>query len=598
MAPHRLIVWFVLLLLLPAGAIVWLGVRLIGQDRALESRQLQERRSNACDRVMAALEQALAATERRLGSLAPDADGVEVAFAAGPASGPTPAVEADPAVYAAAEDLEFRAHDYRGAAAALQGLARSPQAEIRAGALLRLARNQRKAGDVEQALETYSKLARLREVTLTGAPAEALARRARCALLAELHRPGLAEEARAFQADLLTGRWRLDRGTALDYLAQSAAWLPLANKALLPTAEWLWASERPPNGRRCLVFAGLPVTVVWQTRDDRLVALIAGPEYQKRHWFAHLSTPGVRIDLPCGSAPSAGPAAVQRTAAETGLPWTIVASDADPQADLDGFRRRRHVLQAGLAILVAVVAAGGYFILRAVSREFAVARLQSDFVSAVSHEFRTPLTSLRQFTDLLNEDTEPPVEKRRAFYRAQARATERLHRLVESLLDFGRMEAGARPYRIERQSAAELVRGVVDEFEREVSSFAVERSIAAESGAVDADSEALGRALWNLLDNAAKYSGESRTIWVSVARNNGDVAIGVRDRGLGIPPSEQSEIFGKFVRGAASREHGIKGTGIGLAMVRHIVDAHGGRIEVESAPGEGSTFTIHLPGRD
>src|SRR5262249_34447144 len=124
----------------------------------------------------------------------------------------------------------------------------------------------------------------------------------------------------------------------------------------------------------------------------------------------------------------------------------------------------------------------------AVSREFAVARLQSDFVSAVSHEFRTPLTSLRQFTDLLNDDAEPPAEKRRACYRAQARATERLHRLVESLLDFGRMEAGARPYRLERRDAAELVRSVVDEFEREAvaGGFTVERAIEPQSGAVDA----------------------------------------------------------------------------------------------------------------
>ena len=113
--------------------------------------------------------------------------------------------------------------------------------------------------------------------------------------------------------------------------------------------------------------------------------------------------------------------------------------------------------------------------------------------------------------------------------------------------------------------------------------------------AMDADPDAVARALWNLLDNAVKYSGAGRRVFVTVGRQNGSLAITVRDEGLGIPRDEQAEIFNKFVRGAASRAHGIKGTGIGLAMVRHIVEAHGGRIHLESVPGEGSTFTIVLP---
>jgi signal transduction histidine kinase len=215
----------------------------------------------------------------------------------------------------------------------------------------------------------------------------------------------------------------------------------------------------------------------------------------------------------------------------------------------------------------------------------------------VSHEFRTPLTSLRQFTDLLNDDPDLPASKRRTFYQAQARATERLRRLVESLLDFGRMEAGARPYRLERLSIAPLVRGIVEDFRRDGApdGFIVEASISDDSGAVDVDPDALARAVWNLLDNAVKYSGASRKVSVNVGAQDGSVAISVRDRGLGILRHEQDEIFKKFVRGTASRVHGIKGTGIGLAMVRHIVEAQAGTVRVESAPGEGSTFTIVLP---
>ena len=119
---------------------------------------------------------------------------------------------------------------------------------------------------------------------------------------------------------------------------------------------------------------------------------------------------------------------------------------------------------AGLALILVVVLAGAVVVARGVSHELDVARLQSDFVSAVSHEFRTPLTSLQQFTAILNEDNEPPPAKRRVFYQAQARAVSRLQHLVESLLDFGRMEAGAYPYRPEQMPVGPFVSGLVAAF--------------------------------------------------------------------------------------------------------------------------------------
>jgi signal transduction histidine kinase len=214
----------------------------------------------------------------------------------------------------------------------------------------------------------------------------------------------------------------------------------------------------------------------------------------------------------------------------------------------------------------------------------------------VSHEFRTPLTSLAEFTEILTEHEDAPVEKRRVFHEAQARATRRLTRLVESLLDFGRMEAGARPYRLEPVDAAELADNVVRDFRQEVAGaeFTVDYSPPAGEVMVNADREALSQAVWNLLDNAVKYSGDSRTVRVEVEAD-GEAAIRVQDSGYGIAPSEQKAIFRKFARGAAALEHGVKGTGIGLAMVKHIVGAHGGRITVDSEPGRGSTFGILLP---
>jgi signal transduction histidine kinase len=240
--------------------------------------------------------------------------------------------------------------------------------------------------------------------------------------------------------------------------------------------------------------------------------------------------------------------------------------------------------------------AASFLIVRAVSHEVAVGQLQSDFVSAVSHEFRTPLTSLRQFTEMLRENPRMDDSRRHLAYDAQARATERLTRLVESLLDFGRMQAGARRYRFEPRDGADLVSAVVDDFRSEaVAGGHVLQFRRNGSAPIDVDEEALARAIRNLLDNAVKYSPDPRTIDVRVGCRDGEVKISVADHGMGIPPHERTAIFSKFHRGEQARTRGIKGTGIGLAMVDEIVRAHHGRVDVASELGKGSTFTIVLP---
>ena len=493
---------------------------------------------------------------------------------------------------------------------------------MRAGALLRLARILRKLGRADEALRIYADLAQILNVHLSGVPAELVARRARCVLFEELGRgTELYAEARSLQTNLVAARWAVDRGTFLAYSAQINGWVG-GDQAIAPEREALsaasaWIYQRwidsgrgefDAASRQALHFAGVGVTVLWQSQGDRLVVLVAGPEFQHREWFdaprSALNARGLWVALSdadnlavLGAPPRDMSDTERRTSAMTTLPWTVFVGSADAAAELGELATRRRLLLAGLALLVGLVIAGGYVIVRAVLREFAVAQLQSDFVAAVSHEFRTPLTSLRQFVDLLNDDPGLPAEKRRTFYQAQARATERLRRLVESLLDFGRMEAGARPYRYKQQSVAPLVRGIIEDFRRDgtPADFTVEASINEDSGAVDVDPDAFARALRNLLDNAIKYSGSSRTVSVSVDVHDGSVAVNVRDEGLGIPRHEQDAIFTKFVRGTASQAHGIKGTGIGLAIVRHIVEAHRGTVRVESTPGEGSMFTIVLP---
>jgi signal transduction histidine kinase len=225
-----------------------------------------------------------------------------------------------------------------------------------------------------------------------------------------------------------------------------------------------------------------------------------------------------------------------------------------------------------------------------------VARLKSEFVAAVSHEFRTPLATLRQLTENLADGRVSTEERRTAYYQTQRRATNRLSRLVERLLDFGRMEAGALRYHFEQVDIGRLVRDVVDEFENIAATGGHEITAAVDPDLpnVYADPEALGQALWNLLDNAIKYSPGQPGVWVEAMREGEFAAIRIRDEGLGIAPQEQKHLFRKFFRGLAAESAHVKGAGIGLAMVDYIVRAHRGRIRVESEPGKGSTFTILL----
>ncbi len=285
-----------------------------------------------------------------------------------------------------------------------------------------------------------------------------------------------------------------------------------------------------------------------------------------------------------------------RIAADSELPWTLQVTAA-PHAAESGLLAGQRFLFLATTVMVLFLLAGGYFIARAIRREMEVARMQSEFVSAVSHEFRSPLTSMRQLSEILALGRAPNEERRRLYYETLVRETVRLQRLVEALLNFGRMEAGARQYRFEELDAARLVRSVAAEFEPQIAGEGRHIELAgAESGCrMEADPEAMSVALRNLVDNALKYSPGEPAVWVEWGVDREFVAIRVRDRGAGIAASERKAIFRRFVRGRAAVEGNVKGSGVGLAMVRHIVAAHGGEITVDSEPGRGSTFTMLMP---
>jgi signal transduction histidine kinase len=637
--PRHLLVWFAVVAVAPALVIAWLSWRIAQQDRALESHRLQERLESAANLAAAALDRLLSEIEQQLVD-SPDSPRPEnlahgAVFAVFDARGLVrhsgdgllyyPALPRPPepseSLFSPGEILEFQRGDYRGATRAFRELSRTSDPLVRAGALVRLARNHRKAGNHVQALAAYDELIALGSTPAGGLPAELVGRQGRAALFEEARRQqDLQREAAVLDAALHSGRWPLTRASYRFLTGESSRWVGRQvaqpevqdRLSLSAGAESVWGDwqdsaleQENRRGQRTLWVHDRSVLLLWRASQQKLALAVVGPQYLESQWLGRLSalrtTQAVEFALTDAAGhrvlgPLNGTAQRQavRTASHTRLPWTVhaLATAAMGSSELSG---RRRLLLAGLAMTALLVLAGSYLIARAVSRELAVARLQSDFVSAVSHQFRTPLTTLLQLSEMLLRGRVSAEERRRQFYQALVRQSRHLHRLVESLLNFGRMQAGTVQYRFEPIDLGDLVRSTVAEFREEVPDCQVEFRQNGDRAPIRADRESLARVFWNLLDNAVKYSPESRTAWLELEREGPHLAVRVRDRGLGIPVEEQPQIFGKFVRGAAAKASNITGTGLGLAMAREIVVAHGGRIALESAPGQGSTFTVLLP---
>jgi signal transduction histidine kinase len=258
------------------------------------------------------------------------------------------------------------------------------------------------------------------------------------------------------------------------------------------------------------------------------------------------------------------------------------------------FLRYNYTILGALSLLMI----GGIFLTyRNISREMNLARLKSDFVANVSHELRTPLALIRLYAETLELGRLTAKEKYQEYFRIIREESERLSALINNILDFSRIEAGRKEYEFKETNLAELVRSTLDSyrFQIEQNGFAFEENISPDIPPVNVDREAIARSLLNLVNNALKYSKDRKFIGVSLYRANGSVKLEVRDHGIGIPPNEQEKIFEKFYRCGDPLVHNIKGSGLGLSLVRHIVRAHGGDVQVESAPEKGSKFTIALP---
>jgi signal transduction histidine kinase len=258
------------------------------------------------------------------------------------------------------------------------------------------------------------------------------------------------------------------------------------------------------------------------------------------------------------------------------------------------FLRYNYIVLAALSLFMV---GGIWLTYRNVSREMTLARLKSDFVANVSHELRTPLALIRLYAETLELGRLTATEKYQEYFRIIREESERLTALINNILDFSRIEAGRREYEFQETNLGELVHSTLDSYRFQIqqNGFGFEENISDDIPPVIVDREAIARSLLNLVNNALKYSKDQKYIGVSLYRSNGSVNLEVRDRGIGIPASEQQKIFEKFYRCGDPLVHDVKGSGLGLSLVRHIARAHGGDVLVESAPDKGSKFTIALP---
>lgn len=261
--------------------------------------------------------------------------------------------------------------------------------------------------------------------------------------------------------------------------------------------------------------------------------------------------------------------------------------------------RENFATNVSLLAFLAIALMGGIGLaFHAANRAIKLSEMKSDFVSNVSHELRTPLASIRVFAELLRLGRLRTPEKSREYGEYIEAESRRLTGLINNILDFSRIESGQKTYRFVRGDVGDVVGATLKTFDIRLkpSGFQIryegpDRPLPP----LELDPDAIAQAIHNLLDNAVKYSGDSREIVVRLARDADSILIAVRDHGIGIARSEQPRIFDRFHRVSTGLVHNVKGSGLGLSIVAHVVQAHHGRITVDSEPGNGSTFTIRLP---
>ncbi len=276
--------------------------------------------------------------------------------------------------------------------------------------------------------------------------------------------------------------------------------------------------------------------------------------------------------------------------------WTLNVT-MNSAAELAAAVARRRLLEMVLVALSGIVVVAGIIvILVAAERERKLSNLKSDFVANVSHELKTPLALVRMFGELLQSGRADSEEKRKQYLQIIVSESDRLAALIENVLDFAKVERGQAAYEFSEHQLEDVVSRAVEacrvRAEREGIALTLEAT--SELPSVQVDERAIEIAVINLVDNALKYAADGKQVSISVLRNGAALEVRVSDQGPGILPEDRKRIFERFVRGKTAAGRQVRGSGIGLALVKHIAEAHGGSVQVQDAVPKGSTFVFSV----
>lgn len=278
-------------------------------------------------------------------------------------------------------------------------------------------------------------------------------------------------------------------------------------------------------------------------------------------------------------------------------PWSIELYQQNPRLFETMLTSRRGIYLYIFILLAGILIFGLTLTVRIVTHELELGRMKSDFVSTVSHEFKSPLTSIRQLAEMLQAGRVASEEHRQRYYNVLLEQSERLSLLIDNILDFAKMEEGKKEFDFEATDMCALLEALVSTIQQQVSheGFTLQTEIDTNMPSIQADRSAITQAITNLVDNAIKYSGEARKIYVRGFTEDEYLIIAVQDFGIGIKPEEVDRVFDRFYRGGDELTRAVKGSGLGLTLVKQIVESHHGSINVKSEPDKGSTFSIKLP---
>jgi signal transduction histidine kinase/tetratricopeptide (TPR) repeat protein len=556
------------------------------------------------------------------------------------------------------ERSEFQKKDHDGALGAYRkALEMASDPQIQGDLLSKMARVQKKSRQFQEAIKTYEMILDKygQILIMKGIPLGLIARMEIGALYGEMKNPAKALDTfLGLFRDLITGEWVLDKESYNFYStrirdsipgilsqvsssekqpAQKDAFLALIDEENLKieeTEKLLSFLREAPSERDLLAYRSGENTLnrkkrfVWEIGthtyfvclpenepvEDETRGFLVDEDYLAEDLLSGImqtivSDEGIdwtihgrdgKTILASTGTPS-GSQTIDSGFIENFPDWTIQFYQADPHL-LEAFLTSRRGVYFYMFILIAGILIFGLILtMRSFTREMELARMKSDFVSTVSHEFKSPLTSIRQIAEMLHAGRVPSEDRRQNYYDVLLEQSERLSLLTENVLSFAKMEEGKREFLFEQTDVKALLSNIVSTIQDRVQhdGFAIETQIDASLVPVKADASALTQAINNLIDNAVKYSGASKRVVIRALNDEKSVVIEVEDFGLGIKKEEVNKIFDRFYRGGDELTRTVKGSGLGLTLVKQIVEAHKGTIQVESETGKGTIFTLRLP---